>query len=209
MNSLPVLLMSLLVISGCAAPYPMGLSKEQWDALPPAQQAEYQAQQYAIDEQRRQKMEARREALAQEEKARMQAERERLQRLYTQGIYGDVVRVTVQGGYMQIYEDLCPYQPVAFEIAKGELKYVPFTRSGRIRQQINVRVRLSEDGNTLFFHDDSKELFTMVNTGWEAGQTYNLPRQGRYGHHTISDATITVKLKEMAGAPQRIIIENR
>ena len=64
------ILMALL-LAGCISRYPMGLNREQWEALPPAQQAELQAKQYALDEGRRQADEARRI-----EQARLAAEQE-------------------------------------------------------------------------------------------------------------------------------------
>ena len=40
-----------LLLAGCAT-YPMGLSEIQWKTLSPEQQAEYQAKQYAINQER-------------------------------------------------------------------------------------------------------------------------------------------------------------
>jgi len=47
-----VVFVALLMLCSCTQ-YPMGLSKEQWQGLSPAQQAEYQAKQYQIDEEQR------------------------------------------------------------------------------------------------------------------------------------------------------------
>ena len=46
-----------LCLSGCVMP-PMGLTTEQWNALPPEKQADLRAQQYAIDAEARQQREA-------------------------------------------------------------------------------------------------------------------------------------------------------
>jgi hypothetical protein len=76
----------------------MGLSREQWEALPPGQQADYQAKQYQIDADNRARAdEARRQAAAQKaEQDRLEAER--LRQAYANAHYGDIVTVTVQGG---------------------------------------------------------------------------------------------------------------
>jgi uncharacterized lipoprotein YajG len=44
---------SIALLSGCAA-YPLGLSKAEWEALPPQKQAEYRRTQTLADNQKRQ-----------------------------------------------------------------------------------------------------------------------------------------------------------
>ena len=109
-------------VSGCAMPHPMGLTAEQWNALPPERQAELQAQQYAIDAEQRQQREAQR--MEQERIAHEQAvaRAEQIRQAYANARYGDVVNVVVQGGFIEWNRKRDPYEPVSFDLVKGETK---------------------------------------------------------------------------------------
>lgn len=198
--------MLILFCAGCAT-YPFGLSKEQWESLPPEQQAEYRARQYEIDEMRRQEQAARAAEQRMAQQAAARAEQERLAALYRDARFGDIVRVTIQGGLLTIYKNQYRYQPVAFELVRGETKFVTFTRTGQVGQAVDIPVRLSEDGYTLFFDDDSSGQVVFTNIDWERGQTASLtsPR----GSIGLEGATIFIKYKELPGSPKRIIIERR
>lgn len=196
----------VLAATGCAT-YPLGMSREQWEALPPEQQAEYQARQYEIDEQRRQEQAARAAEQRVAREAAARAEQERLAALYRDARFGDIVRVTIQGGLLNIYKNQYRYHPVSFELVRGETRFVSFTRTGQVAQSVDIPVRLSDDGNTLFFDDDSSGQVVFTNYDWERGQTASLtsPRGGI----GLEGASLFIKYKELPGAPQRIIIERR
>lgn len=202
-------LLMVLLMAGCVSRYPMGLSREQWEALEPAQQAEFQAKQYAIDEDRRKQAEARRVEQARIVTDQARAEQERLSQVYANARYGDIVQVTVQGGFIEYAGKRYPYEPVAFELAKGETKQVAF--HGRGLQTIATRynVRLTEDGATIFFDDSFRQRIVLVNQDWERGQTYRPAGSQNDVGVAISGMTFFVKLKDLAGAPQRVIIEHR
>jgi hypothetical protein len=63
----------ILLLAGCAS-YPMGLDKVQWEALPPAQQAEYRARQAEIDARNYRVAESARLQREQEEREQRQRE---------------------------------------------------------------------------------------------------------------------------------------
>jgi hypothetical protein len=196
-------------LAGCVAQYPMGLSREQWDALNPTQQAEYQAKQYAIDAQARQQaatQRAERERMAAEQAAQ---ERARIRQLYENARYGDIVHVTVQGGSLEYNGKRYPYEPVSFDLVKGEKKEVAFYGRGMNTIATRYNVRLTDDGNTLYFDDSFRSRIVMVNENWERGQTYR--PEGTRNDVTVGIAGMTffVKLKELPGAPHRVIIERR
>jgi hypothetical protein len=195
-----------LVGTGCAT-YPLGLSREQWESLPLDQQAEYRARQTEVDELRRREQAARAAERRSEQEAAARAERERILALYQEARYGDIVRVSIQGGLLKIYKNFYRYHPVAFELVRGERKHVPFTRNGKVAETISFSVRLSEDGNMLYFDDDNSRQVVFANYDWERGQTGVLtsPRGG-FG---LEGASIIIKYKELPGAPQRLIIERR
>ena len=204
----------LLLITGCAQ-YPMGLSKEQWEALSPAQQAEYQSKQYEINAERNRQYEARRQEEARlaeirhQEEARQAAEQarieqERLAVAYRHARYGDVIIVTVKGGGIAFHGSGYAYEPVAFEIFRGETKEVIFKREGRSYETTAVLMKLSEDGNTFFFDAGSCKRIAIPNDGWARGRTYsNLPQisinDGGTGAVGIS---IQISLKPLPGGPR-------
>ncbi|HMO52173.1 MAG TPA: hypothetical protein PKE26_12400 [Kiritimatiellia bacterium] len=203
---MPFACIILAVNIGCAT-YPMGLTRQQWEALPPEEQAAFQVRQYEIDEQRRREQADRQERIRQQQQADAQAQRDRVATLYRDARYGDIVRVTIEGGYLRIYKELYPYHPVAFDLARGEIRDIRFTRSGRIAQSVSMPVRLSEDGNMLFFNDDRIGQVVFPQANWERGHVEWLTTQG--GSFGLEGARISIQFKELPGAPQRIILEQR
>ena len=105
---LPLLAVLLL---GCQT-YPMGLSEAQWNALSPAEQADYQRQQAALNEQRRVQREAEEELRRAKEAAAAEQERMRTREAYARARHGDVVTVTIEGGYVAINGKHQPYSHV-------------------------------------------------------------------------------------------------
>ena len=200
---------SLCLLSGCALSHPMGLSTDQWNALPPEKQAELQAKQYEIDVAQRQQREAQR--LEQERFAHEQAmaKAEQIRQAYANARYGDVVNVVVQGGSIAWNNKRYPYEPVSFDLVKGETKSVDFR--GRGVQTIATRydVRFSDDGNTIYFDDSSRQRVVMVNHDWEHGERYQPAGTMNDVSVELSGMTFFVKLKGLPGAPPKMIIENR
>lgn len=200
-------LVMVMLTSGCVSRYPMGLTQQQWEALPPAQQAEFKAKQYAIDEERLQAEETRLVEQARFAADAARAEQERLRQVYASARYGDIVHVTVQGGFIAYAGKRYPYEPVSFDLAKGEKKQVAFY--GRGLQTIATRydARLSEDGNTIYFDDSSRQRIVLTNRNWDRGQTYRPDGSQNDSGVAIAGMTFFVQLKYLPGAPQKIIIE--
>ncbi len=206
-----VLGMILLCLSGCVQ-YPLGLSQQQWQSLPPEKQAEYQAKQYQIDKDRQQQAEQARQQRSQQAATAARMEQERINALYANARYGDIVNVIVRGGAMKWNNETYPCEPLSFDLVRGETKEVEFRgRADNVRNLVSrYPVQLSEDGHTLYFNSESPNRITLVDDGWERGRTY--PVTG----HTLNEVTvgmsgmtISVKYKDMSGAPQRLIIEHR
>ena len=154
-TKLVCLLLALITLAGCQNP--MGLSKTQWEALPPEQQAEYRRQQTVIDEQhRKERAEAaeRQKTIDAELAARQQTEaaeqvrREqmRLESLYAHARNGDIVTVTIEGGLIDFGKHAA-YEPLRFDIVRGERKHIEITKQGNSHIKQLVRVRLCEEGN--------------------------------------------------------------
>ena len=202
-------LMIAILSTGCASRYPMGLTQQQWEALSPAQQAEYQAKQYAIDEQRRQAEAARRAEQARIAAEAARAEQERVRQLYANARYGDIVTVTVRGGSIAYSGKRYPYEPVSFDLVRGERKEIEFRGRGLQTIATSYEVHLTEDGNTIYFDGSYRERVVLVNETWDRGQTYQPAGSKNDVGVSIAGMTFFVKYKELPGAPQRIIIEHR
>jgi hypothetical protein len=200
-----------LILCSCTQ-YPMGLSKEQWQGLPPAQQAEYQAKQYQIDEEQRKLAETFRIQQAQIKAESERLEKERVAALYANAQYGDVIIVTIHGGAMKWSNEIYALEPVSFDLVRGETKTVEFRgHVDRARSLVSrYKVKLSDDGHTFYFNSDARDRIALVDDGWDRVRSYSITG------HTWNDVnagaggmTIGIRLKEMSGSPQRMIIEHR
>ena len=209
MKSIVKCLVIALLMAGCVSRYPMGLSQQQWESLPSAQQADFQAKQYAIDEERSRAEEARRLEQVRLAAETARAERDRLRQVYANARYGDIVQVAVQGGFVAYAGKRYPYEPVSFDLAKGELKQVSFYGRGLQTIATRYNVRLTEDGNTIYFDDSIRQRIVLVNQDWERGQTYHPGGSQNDVGVAIAGMTFLVRFKRLPGAPQRIIIERR
>lgn len=207
--------MVLLVLAGCAQ-YPMGLTKQQWEALSPAQQAEYQSRQYAINAERNRQYEARRQEEARldeirrQEEARIANERARIEHervaiAYREARYGDIIVVTVQGGGIAFHGKRYAYEPVSFELLRGERKEVQFNREGRSYETTRITMKLGEDGNTFTFDEPARKRIVITNDGWDRGRTYSgFPEIGsRDGLSEAFGITLRIALKPLPGGPRQ------
>lgn len=210
------LVLVLVGLAGCATRYPMGLSEDQWEALSPDKQVEYTARQAELDArqqelamERQLERERRAHERQQQEMARAREYEARLQERYEHAMYGDVVRVAVEGGSLVYYKSLHPYHPVSFELIRGERKSVMFSTEGSAGGTIRFDVALSEDGGSLIFNEDSVDRTVMVNRNWDEGQTYMSKGNTQQGGFGLAGATFFVKYKDLPGSPERVIIEHR
>jgi hypothetical protein len=210
-----VALTCLIYATGCVS-HPMGLSAEQWNALPAEKQAELQAKQYAIDAERQQQ----REAQAQE-RARLAAEaaareRERVVTAYSQAQYGDIITLNITGARMYYGKTVWPCQAASCDLVKGERKEIKFTgydpASPSRRLVQSYWISLSDDAHTFTFNDDSfGEKLVLIDDGWRNGRTYRrlgTPRGSRVQDLDIGNMTIHIRYRDVNDG-QRTIIEHR
>lgn len=159
----------ILVFAGCTT-YPMGLTKAQWNALSSKQQQEYANKQVKLDEQRAQAREARWQEYKQQKEERERQANERVTTIQANPKYGDIIEVRIEGGEIGI-GNRYQYQPVQFELARGEYKGIVFKRQDKPSSFRVIQVQLSEDGNTFFF-DPGMNGIRISNDGWQSGRTY-------------------------------------
>ena len=196
-----ILCTALALIIGCKA-FPMGLSQAQWDALTPEQQAEYQRQQTELNVQLQREQAA---IALQQQQVREQQEREtraRTRAAYARARYGDVITVTIQGGRVAINGRHQPYEPLKFDIVRGETKQVEFAQIGHPSSKAIVTVRLSEDGNTFFFDERARDRVKILNEGWEKGpgRTYGpIEIRDTASQSMAHDVQITLRVKPLGG----------
>jgi hypothetical protein len=194
------LLMLVALLAGCAS-YPMGLTKEQWAGLTPAQQREYRIRQTEIDAENFRVAEAVRLQREQVAREQWQREQELLATRYAQARYRDIITVTIRGGMVAFHGKRFSYEPVSFDLVRGETKLVEFVRQGESYTTTLIEVRLSEDGNTFYFDYPARKRFVAVNDGWEQGREYHPQEIGSHdGHSEAVGVAIHIRYRPMSGA---------
>jgi len=210
-----ILLSILLLLTGCAT-YPLGMTKDEWEALPPEKRAEMRAEQYRIDaaeQARRDEIERTRLAAAEAAERRhweVLAERRANAR------YGDIVIVTLQGGAFEWNDGRYPLQPSAFELIRGQRRMIELVgiREGEdstLTYSERWWVSFSDDGNTVVLNDSVfGSPIPLVNTGsWDRGERISLAGRshGSNDDLNLSGMTATVRYKQSQENPKRVIIE--
>lgn len=193
MNRLSLLVWLFCV--GCR--YPMNFTKSEWHALTPEQQAGYRVQQYAIDEQRRRDWQAERIRQQEivDENARL--EKERILAAYRNARYGDVVCVVIQGGSIAFNGQPRQFEPVAFDLFKGERRDLEFACQDRQFLRARGTATLSPDGNTLVLEIE-RHRSVLVNDGWEHGRIYEpRPTATHQDHRPAEDFSVGIRFKPL------------
>ncbi|WP_353661562.1 hypothetical protein [Hydrogenimonas sp. SS33] len=184
----------LVLLSGCATRYPMGLDEKTWQTLPPAERVRLREKQAEIDA----KLQAQEERHRHEERMRqLQIEKEREARittLYKRAGYGNIVRVNIEGGCYREYKKCERYRPVSVILALGETKRVPLVmRYG----QKTLWIRYDKQGVTI--DDDSNlndfDAAVLLPRRWERGSGYRISLKEPYrkGGTTLTNAEVFVR----------------
>ena len=198
-----LLLLTCLAFLGCQT-FPLGLTEAQWKALSPEQQADYQRQQSLLDEQRRLEREAAERTRQAEAAARAQQEQARIQLAYAHARYGDIVTVTIEGGLVAFSGRHQPYEPLRFDLVRGERREIEFVQQGRASNRTRADVRLTDDGNTFYLDESAQDRIALLSTGWDAGKTHSAKSVSDRGSRTQARAlNITLKWKSLPGHPRR------
>lgn len=201
-----VLMLLLIGLTGCTASI-YGVPQERWDTMGEQERVAaieaYQARQAVLLQQREER--ARQQAMERERQHAIEAEEARQRLLQVdaiyrgEGVYGDLLRVTIQDGRLKIFGSHRAYQPVAFKIAAGETKEVDvFDRKGR-----KTGMLASYDGSILLLDESpgagrSRASRLVYEDVWAEGKTYsNLNAKGPL---ELRDVTVTV---QVLGEPPR------
>ncbi|NIQ92922.1 MAG: hypothetical protein GWO11_00955, partial [Desulfuromonadales bacterium] len=176
-----LLTLSLAALAACT-PTIYGVPQPTWDMMSEAERVEamriYEQRQIAYqkarEERARQRAIERRKQQAREAKAARQRQK-RIDAIYRgEGIYGDLLRVTLRKGRMRIGGKHRGYQPVSFRIANGETKKIDiYSVSGR-----RATLQVTYDDGTLVFDghgrgNRSRARRLVYERSWGQGKTYS------------------------------------
>ncbi|MDP3535684.1 MAG: hypothetical protein Q8S08_09880 [Halomonas sp.] len=120
----------LLIITGCASSYPLGMSEEEWQALSPERQLQIREQQAALD---MRKAEERRAAAAARQ-AVAEAEALALRSALQNAAYGQRIQCVFEG-HAYFGRDWQPIEPVAFDAVVGHTIDVPLVSVSAYRNR--------------------------------------------------------------------------
>lgn len=175
------LMLFLVGLTGCTATI-YGVPQERWDTMGEQERVAamevYKARQAVLIQQRQER--ARQLALERERQRAVAAEEARQSQLRVdavyrgEGVFGDLLRVTLRDGRLKFHGAHKPYQPVAFKIAAGEIKEVQVVdHKGRKATMV-----VSYDGSILLLDDTpgarrSRATRLVYEDMWEEGKTYS------------------------------------
>ena len=214
------LILFLIGLSGCTATI-YGVPQERWDTMGEQERVAameaYQARQAVLRQQREER--ARQLALERERQRAIESEEARQRQLQVEavyrgeGVYGDLLRVTLRDGRLKFHGAHRLYQPVAFKIAAGEIKRVEVVD---LRGRKTTMVA-SYDGSTLLLDDSpgarrSPATRLVFDELWEVGKTY--PNLIAKGPLELRGVNVTVKVlgepprdRHAGRRPQVIVIQ--
>ena len=154
---IPILL-ALFLFSSCA-PHVFGVPEEQWARMTTEQrnvamEAYYRQQKINAErrlaESRRAAEEAKMARIRAERDAELEPHHPQVTPLPSSWRYGDLIRVTVDGGEMNFDGRYREYQPLSFTIFRGQRKALVFRRTGR-KAHLALTVWVEYRNNTFYF----------------------------------------------------------
>ena len=186
--------LSLLILSACISFHPLGMSDSEWNALTPEQKMEAREKQAQINAQKKQ-------AKADREAAKQAAAAKR----YETARYGDIITVVIKGGTMDIHGNRRDYEPLAFDLVRGESKTVNILRKGKHYNKDTAVMTLSEDGRTFIFDAKQRKNLRLIDEGWDYGKTYHI-KELKNRNTNPRDIDITIRYRPVEGKKEQVII---
>jgi len=95
--------------------------------------------------------------------------------------YGDVVTITISGGMVAFHGKRKEYQPVAFDLRRGERKQIEFVSTDKYPRKDSYWMALSDDGNTVYLDEGQRKEIVLINRNWERGQVYHPEERDDHG----------------------------
>lgn len=198
-----IIRISLLLIMLLAACTPRiyGVPQERWETMSEQERISameaYKARQEALRQKRAEQ--ARLKAMEKEAQLARKAEEARQRQLQIdaiyrgEGLYGDLLRVTLEGGMLETHGHHQPFHPVAFKIAASEMKDIEIVSKRGQR----VRLTAEYDGSNLMLDETphshrSTALHLPYEDAWEDGATYT--GRSTKGPLELKGVDITVRI---------------
>jgi hypothetical protein len=173
--------MALLMALAACTPRIYGVPEDRWETMSEQERVAameaYKARQEALRQQREEQ--ARLRAMEKEAQLAREAEEARLRQIHVdaiyrgEGLYGELLRITLKDGQLQFHGVHKPFHPVSFRIAAGEMKDVEIVSvQGR-----KARMAVFYDGSNLLLDETpnsrrSNAVRLPYEDAWETGATY-------------------------------------
>lgn len=184
----------LSILAGCISFHPLGMTDSEWNDLTPQQKMEAREKQAQLNKQKKQ-------AKIDKETAAQAASAKR----YETARYGDIITVVIKGGTMDINGKRREYEPIIFDIVRGESKPIDIIRKGKKHYKDTAVMRLSEDGRTFYFDDKQRDNLTLIDEGWEHGKTYKI-KELKNRNTNPRDIEINIRYRPVEGRRNQVII---
>jgi hypothetical protein len=173
-------MLAMMLLAACT-PRIYGVPQERWETMSEQERIAaieaYQARQEVLRQQRQEQ--ARLQAI--EKQAQLAREAEKAHRRQLQidaiyrgeGLYGDLLRVNLEGGKLRIHGHHQPFHPVSFKIAAAEMKDIEIVSLNGQR----TRMAVQYDGSNLLLDESpqphrSTAIRLPYEDSWEVGATY-------------------------------------
>jgi hypothetical protein len=199
--------MALMMALAACTPRIYGVPEDRWETMSEQERVAameaYKARQEALRQQREEQ--ARLRAMEKEARLAREAEEARRRQMHVdaiyrgEGLYGELLRVSLQDGMLQFRGVHKPFHPVSFRIAAGEMKDVEIVSMQGRRARMAV---FYDGGNLLLDETPRSRRSTAVRLpfedAWKDGATY--PHLMAKGPLEFRDVDVTVRI---IGQPPR------
>ena len=174
------ILLLIMLLAACT-PRIYGVPQERWETMSEqeriATMEAYQARQEVLRQQRQEQ--ARLQAMEKQAQLAREAEEARRRQLQIdaiyrgEGLYGDLLRVNLEGGKLRIHGHHQPFHAVSFKIAAAEMKDIEIVSLNGQRTRMAVQY---DGGNLLLDESPKSHRSTAIRLpyedSWEVGATY-------------------------------------
>jgi len=194
-------LFSIVFFTACSTKYPLGLSEKEWETLSIEKKTQYALEQSKIDEKKREEELQRWKLQKEYELQEKKIYQERIDEVYRDGNYGDIITINLYGGYIENYKGFLSLQPYSFSLARGEIQKLELIARDKRNHSYKVELWVKFDlkGNQLIlsnerFNSKNGGIIILNNGRWHKEKLYKNSKL--YGYKKIKDLLIGVRYSE-------------
>jgi hypothetical protein len=178
----------MLIFAGCSSKYPMGLSEQEWMQLSIQEKTDLTLKQESIEKEKRKERIKKYEIDKKIELEKQKAQAKRLEKLYQEAEYGDIVNINLYGGKIESSNELLTLIPTAITIVRGESKTVPIVlKKKHYTYTKQLWIALNPMGNKIILslkkptkYNIEEQIVILNNGKWYKEQLYQKSNQARY-----------------------------